>query len=143
MKGPVRRPDFLWSGLLLASLALSAAAADRSRRIEYSDLPEALQRDLGGHGISAPAFGAFLDRVQADTDRRVAEGEKDHLIHYALQSSRFSGRAPIEPAVSARRFVERLSDEERKRLLEDPSYVPRVGWPPAELHARRGQFPRR
>jgi hypothetical protein len=100
--------------------------------MEYSDLPEALQRDLAAHGISAPAFDAFIDRVQADTDRRVAEGEKDHLIYYALQSTRFSERAPIEPAVSARRFVERLSNEERRRLLEDPSYVPKAGWPPAE-----------
>jgi hypothetical protein len=28
--------------------------------------------------------------------------------------------------------VERLSAEERTRLLEDPSYVPTAGWPPAE-----------
>ncbi len=127
-----RRPDFLWSGLLLATLALSAGAADRSRRIEYPDLPEALQRDLAAHGISAPAFGAFIDRVHTDADRRVAEGEREHLIYYALQSSRFSNRTPIEPAMSARQFVENLSREDRQRLLEDPSYLPKSGWPPAE-----------
>jgi len=120
------------AALLAASLGLSTAAADRGRRIEYNDLPEVLQHDLAAHGISARAFGAYLDGVQADTDRRVAEGEKEHLIYYALQSSRFSERAPIEPAVSARRFVERLSDVDRARLLQDPSYVPRAGWPPAE-----------
>ena len=120
------------AALLAASLALSAAAADRSRRIAYDDLPEGLRHDLASHGMSAPAFGAYIDKVQADTDRRVAEGEKEHLISYVLQSSRFSARARIEPAVSARRFVERLPDEERKRLLEDPSYVPKAGWPPAE-----------
>jgi hypothetical protein len=120
------------AALLVASLGLSAAAGDRSRRIEVGDLPEALQHSLAAHGISAPAFGAYIERVQADTDRRVADGEKDHLIYFALQARGFTGRAPIEPAVSARRFVERLSDAERKRLLEDPSYVPASGWPPAE-----------
>ena len=120
------------AALLAASLGLSVAAADRSRRIEYGDLPAALQHDLAAHGVAGPAFAAYLDAVQADTDRRVADGEKEHLIHYALQSSRFSGRVPIEPAVSARRFVERLSGEQRTRLLADASYVPTAGWPPAE-----------
>ncbi len=67
------------AALLAASLALSAAA-DRSRRIEYDDLPAALRQDMAAHGIAAPAFGAYIDSVQADTDRRVAEGEQEHLI---------------------------------------------------------------
>jgi len=117
---------------LLAALLGLSAAADRSRRIEYEDLPEVLRHDLAAHAIAAPAFGAYIDSVQADTDRRVAEGEQAHLIYYALQSSRFTGRARIEPAVSARRFVLGLPEDERKRLLEDPSYVPRAGWPPSE-----------
>src|SRR5206468_1044431 len=111
-----------------AAVGLSVAAADRSRRIEYDDLPAVLQHDLTAHGISAAAFGAYIATVQADTDRRVAEGEREHLIYYALQSSRFTARARIEPAVSARGFIERVSDEERKRLLEDPSFVPKAGW---------------
>jgi hypothetical protein len=120
------------AALLAAAVGLSTAAADRSRRIAYDDLPRMLQRDLAGHGVSAPAFGAYIDSVAAETDRRVAEGEREHLIYYALQSNRFSERERIEPAVSARRFVERLSNEERKRLIEDPSFLPRAGWPPAE-----------
>jgi hypothetical protein len=120
------------AALLAATLGLSAAAADRSRPIEHDDLPAMLQRELAAHGISAAGFAAYVDRVQTETDRRVAEGEKEHLIYYALQSGRFSGRARIEPAISARRFVERLPDEERTRLLEDPSFLPRAGWPPAE-----------
>ena len=117
---------------LLAAVGLSVAAADRSRRIEYDDLPAVVQHDLTAHGISAAAFGAYIATVHAETDQRVAEGEREHLIYYALQSTRFSARARIEPAVSARRFVERLSDEERTRLLEDPSFVPKAGWPPDE-----------
>jgi hypothetical protein len=125
--------------LLAAAVGLSTAAADRSRRIDYGDLPEALQHDLTAHGIPASAFRAYIEGVQADTDRRVADGEREHLIHYALQSSRFTERARIEPAVSARRFVERLPDEERRRLLEDPGYLPKAGWPPAE-RARVGDL---
>ena len=62
----------------------------------------------------------------------MAEGEREHLIHYALQSTRFTDRPPLEPALSARRFVESLSDDERSRLLQDSSYAPEAGWPLAE-----------
>jgi hypothetical protein len=120
------------AALLAAAVGLSTAAADRSRRIAYDDLPRVLQHDLAAHGVSASAFGAYIDSVEAETDRRVAEGEREHLIYYALQSNRFRHRARIEPAVSARRFVERLPDEERQRLIEDPAYLPKAGWPPAE-----------
>src|SRR6185295_7584803 len=37
-----------------------------------------------------------------------------------------------EPAASGLAFVGRLSQPERNRLLEDPSYLPSAGWPPAE-----------
>jgi hypothetical protein len=120
------------AALLAAAVGLSAAAVDHSRRIQFDDLPQVLQHDLAVRGMSAPAFGAYIDSVQAETDRRVAEGEREHLIYYALQSRRFTARARIEPAISARGFVERLSAEERTQLLDDPSYLPAAGWPPAE-----------
>jgi SAM-dependent methyltransferase len=128
----VRGPDLLRSGLLVASLAVGAATADRIRRVEYTDLPDILRRELTAYGIPAPAFDAYIERVQADTDRRVAEGEREHLIYYALQSRRFSRRPPIEPATSARGFIEHLPADERSRLMNDPSYLPKGGWPPAE-----------
>jgi len=87
---------------------------------------------FSAQGLSEGNFAEYVQRVEADTERRVAEGEREHLIHYALQSSRFTDRPPIEPAVSARQFVERLSDDERTRLLQDASYVPRARWPAAE-----------
>ena len=117
---------------VVASLALSGAAGDRRRRIEYGDLPDVLQRALAAHGIPASAFAAYLARVQAESDRRVADGEREHLIYFALQSRGFTERAPIEPALSARRFVERLPEAERTRLLDDPSFLPAAGWPQAE-----------
>jgi len=57
---------------LLAALLGLSAAADRSRRIEYEDLPEVLRHDLAAHAIAAPAFGAYIDSVQADTGRQRA-----------------------------------------------------------------------
>jgi len=117
---------------VVASLELSGAAGDRRRRIEYGDLPDVLQRALAAHGIPASAFAAYIARVQAESDRRVADGEREHLIYFALQSRGFTERAPIEPALSARRFVERLPEAERTRLLDDPSFLPAAGWPQAE-----------
>ena len=128
----VRRLDVVSSGLLAASLWLTAATADRVHPIEYADLPEPLRQMFVAQGLSASAFGEYIQRIEAETGRRVAEGEREHLIHYALQSTRFTDRPPIEPALSARRFVERLSDDERAHLLRDPSYRPRAGWLPAE-----------
>jgi len=125
--------------LIVASLGLAGSAGERTRRIEYGDLTEPARRALAAHGVPAPAFGAYIDRVQADTDRRVAEGEREHLIHFALQSRAFTERAPIEPALSARSYVERMPEADRKRLLDDPSYVPAAGWPTGE-RARIGDL---
>ena len=118
--------------LIVAALGVAGSAGERIRRIEYGDLPEPVRRALAAHGIPAPAFGTYIERVQADTDRRVAEGEREHLIYFALQSRAFTERAPIEPALSSRRFVERLPEAERKRLLDEPAYVPAAGWPTSE-----------
>jgi hypothetical protein len=76
--------------LLVASLGFSAAAGDRTRLIEYGDLPEALQRAFTADGTAASAFPAYVARVQADSDRRVADGEREHLIYFALQSRGFT-----------------------------------------------------
>jgi hypothetical protein len=127
-----RRLDLVASGLLVASVWISAAAAGRARWIEYADLPEPVRSTFAAQGQSPNNFSEYIQRVEADTERRVAEGEREHLIHYALQSTRFTNRPPIEPALSARRFVERLSVEERTRLLQDSSFAPTTGWPQAE-----------
>ena len=126
-----RRLDVVPSGLLAVALWLSAAAADRVHRIEYADLPQPVRQILTAQGLSSSTFSEYIQRVEADTERRVTEGEREHLIHYALQSTRFTNRPPIEPALSARQFVEHLSDEERTRLIQDASYVPKAGWPAA------------
>jgi hypothetical protein len=105
---------------------------ERVRPIEYADLPRAIQQRLAAEGVPEPRFSEYLRQVERDTERRVAEGEREHLVHYVLQSRRFTDRPAIEPAVSARRFVESLAEPERSRFLEDAAYVPARGWPEAE-----------
>lgn len=122
----------LAAGLTAAVMGPSSHTAARSRPIQFSDLPPVLQKSLAASGVPEPRFPAFIAEVEADTDRRVAEGDREHLIYYALQSVRFTNRPPIEPALSARGFVEGLSAEHRNRLLADPSYLPGAGLPPAE-----------
>jgi hypothetical protein len=49
--------------------------------------------------------------------RRVREGDLDHLIFYALQSTRFTTLPSLEPALSAKALVDGLSDGERETFL--------------------------
>src|SRR6266536_4893614 len=120
--------------LALSELALRQAQGERveGRRIQYGDLPPTLQEAFSAAGIGERDFPAYVEGVETETDRRVAEGEREHLVYYALQSSRFTDRPRIEPAISALRFVEHLSKTERQRLLDDPVYLPTAGWPSAE-----------
>lgn len=120
------------AALAAAVVTVVPQAANQTRRITFADLSGAAQRRFVANGVGEYEFDAYLSRIAADTDRRVAEGEREHLIHYALQSTRFTDRAPIEPALSARRFVEQLPAGERSRLLDDPAFMPDSGWPAAE-----------
>lgn len=118
--------------VLLAAPAPSPYPTTSVRRVEYADLPAAIQERFASEGISARRFPDYLSDVETETGRRLAEGEREHLVYYALQSSHFTRRARIEPAVSARRFVEALPPAERRRFLEDAAYLPPGGWPAAE-----------
>jgi methyltransferase family protein len=122
----------LAAGLVAAVMGPSSLTAARTRRIQYPDLPPVIQKSLAVNGVSEQRFPTFIAQVEAATDRRIAEGDREHLIYYALQSARFTNRPPIEPALSARAFVEALSTERRERLLADPTYLPEQGLPPAE-----------
>lgn len=128
-----------------AAIAVSPFAEPRRRRIAFTDLPAVTQRALASRGVGAEAFPAYVSKIADETDRRVAEGEREHLIYYALQATRFTRRPPIEPAISARRFVDRLPAAERRRLLDEPGFLPPSRWPSAErdrvndlLHVSKG-----
>jgi hypothetical protein len=66
--------------------------------------------------------------------RRVREGDFDHLVFYALQSSRFTTLPPIEPALSAKALVDGLPERERETFLRT-SEAPRARIP-APVRAR-------
>ena len=120
---------------LVSLVSLVLIGGERSLHIGYSDLPAALRHRWS----TEAAFTAYLRDVETDTDRRVAEGEREHLIYYALQSTAFTTRPRIEPAISSLAFAGKLPEPERNRLVEDPSYLPKVGWPAAE-RARVGDL---
>lgn len=80
-----------------------AAAA---RPVTWGDLPPAVHARLASAGLSASALPAFLDRLNRTHAERVREGDLDHLVFYLLQSTHFTHEAPIEPALSAKAFVE-------------------------------------
>src|SRR5262249_35546367 len=87
---------------LLASLICACVIAAQpvaKRNITFQDLPPALQRLF-------PGFDSLRAAIERGTAARLREGEYDHLIFYLLQSGRFTREARIEPAVSAKAFVE-------------------------------------
>ncbi len=60
-----------------------------------------------------------MKEIRAANETRLRDGNFDHLIHYALQSTRVTSLPPIEPALSAKAFVEskKIPDDARARLI--------------------------
>jgi hypothetical protein len=100
-----------------------------SHRVGFRDLPPGIARRF-----DPATFDARIQAIELDTARRESEGELDHLVYYALQSQRFTSLARIEPAVSAREFVEKgaFPEAARARLqaflraLAHPATDPRL-----------------
>jgi hypothetical protein len=114
--------------LRIAPLALAAslgfpvlAARVSSRPIRWDDVPATIQRRLQVLGLSGASFTAFREDHERQTRARVVEGDLDALIYYALQSTLFTRAPPIEPALSAKAFVEGLDDTSRRRFLAGES----------------------
>ena len=115
-------------GICVAFCVLAASAGEQS--IEFRDLRPASQRILAKRGVSASQFPALVQAIDQETATRLAEGESDHLIYFVLQSTEFTRRARIEPALSARELVESLGPEERAGYLSGqniaaPRKIPR------------------
>src|SRR4051812_7512482 len=113
-------------GMCHSALLLAAASAARS--VTWTELPRPVQVRLQS-AVPAPAsFPQFLERLNEVHRQRVREGDLDHLVFYALQSSHFTRLPPIEPAVSARALVDAVPASSRGDFLDrgelDLSLVP-------------------
>ncbi|MGV3519535.1 hypothetical protein [Luteitalea sp.] len=122
-----------------AALPVMPAPARVPRPGGWDDLPAALHARLRSLGVTDWARWARTQR--ADTARRVDEGRFDHLVAVALQSTRFTTRPAIEPAISARAFIAtgRIPDDAEARLLALASALERDD---ADLGAVRRLSPR-
>ena len=85
-------------------------AASATTRVTWQDVAP-LQARLEAGGVTAAGFAAYVERTHRSNLHRVRDGDLDHLIFYALQSRRFTSDPPIEPALSAKAFVEGLGGE--------------------------------
>jgi hypothetical protein len=116
--------------LVIAScvvLLAIGAAQPHVRPIAWPDVAN-LRGRLEAAGLSEATFAARVAEIGAANTRRVREGDLDHLIFFALQSSRVARQPPIEPALSAKALVDSLTAAERQVFLEraeaPPSRVP-------------------
>ena len=97
--------------LALFSIGIHGAASVVARDVTWSDLPDGVQQALASRKIVADAFPSWVKDIRAANETRLRDGNYDHLIHYALQSTRVTTLPPIEPALSAKAFVESKSKQ--------------------------------
>jgi hypothetical protein len=130
----------------VARLRLAETCGGNLKRpIALSDIPTELRQWLErwGVGRGAEGFAAYITSINARTAERELRGEYDHLVFFLLQSSLFTKLPKIEPALSAREYVESLSEDERLRYLaEGSSYLPESIKLPRAVAARLGDFVR-
>jgi hypothetical protein len=97
------------------------------RQVTWADLVP-LHRALEERKITSATFASYVERVHDTNLRRVRDGDLDHLVFYTLQSTHFTTLPPIEPALSAKAFVEALDDRERATFFgtsqAPPSRIP-------------------
>ena len=86
-----------------------------------------MRQALASRKIDAARFPAWVKEIRAANETRLRDGNYDHLIHYALQSTRVTPLPPIEPALSAKAFVEskQIPVDARARLIAFAARCPR------------------
>jgi hypothetical protein len=125
------------SAMLGASRSAAIAQPTRIRQIAWADVA-AVRPRLSAAGVTAASFRASIDRIHQDNLRRMREGDLDHLVFYALQSTRFTTLPAIEPALSARALVESLVPPRRDSFLHGAAAAqPEI---PAAVRARISAF---
>ena len=87
----------------LSCAAIQAAGA--VRELSWDDIAVPLRPLLATHGVHQGNLSARLAELRQRNHARVADGDRDHLVYYVLQSTAFTTLPPIEPAVSAKAFL--------------------------------------
>lgn len=87
----------------LCCAAIQAAGAVRD--LSWDDIAAPLRPLLTTRGIHQASLSARLAELRQRNRARVADGDRDHLVYYVLQSAAFTTLPPIEPAVSAKDFL--------------------------------------
>src|SRR6188768_2507771 len=95
------------------------AAAGAARSVLWSDLTPPIHARLQTAGVTSSSFPGYLDRLTRTHAERVREGDLDHFVFYLLQSTHFTTRPAIEPALSARALVNGLPPVERTAFLDE------------------------
>jgi hypothetical protein len=103
-------------GIVAFSAVAAALAQSRAVPITWDNISP-LGARLQSWRLSGSDFPGYVERIHQQNRQRVREGDLDHLVFYLLQSTRFTGLPPIEPAVSARTLVESLDPSERTAFL--------------------------
>jgi hypothetical protein len=101
--------------------------------VQWRDLPAMVQARIPRDG-----FDALLRRLEARTADRLRRGEDEHLFYYVAQSTAFTNRPPLEPALLDPQSEEaQIAVKQRTRdflaALERPSSNPRMQWWQAHL----------
>jgi len=118
------------AALILGCAVIAAQPTSTTARITWDDIVPALRARLEARGITSRTFPSYLEGIHQSNARRVREGDLDHLVFYALQSTRFTTLPSIEPALSAKALVDGLPDGERDTFLRT-SEAPRARIPAA------------
>jgi Nodulation protein S (NodS) len=103
---------------LLCLLACGALQAAEPRHVTWADVAPPIQGLLISQGIHERNFGERTAELRQRNRDRVIEGDRDHLVYFALQSTAFTSLPPIEPALSARELAAtgRIPPTARARL---------------------------
>jgi Nodulation protein S (NodS) len=110
--------------VMLGALTVGAAATvplegiAGAREIAWADVAPAVQRLLSQGGLDGETFPTRISQLRQQNQARIREGDLDHLVYYVLQSSSFTDLPPIEPATSAKTFMEKgtIPADARARL---------------------------
>jgi hypothetical protein len=105
--------------LSIAGVAIGLTAQSITP-VSWTDLPAPIQQRLERAGLDRAGFPAWTTGLRARHAARVLEGDEDHLVFYALQSTRITAAEPIEPALSARTLVSSLDADARTRFFANP-----------------------